>query len=185
MVALELTGSGMMGVTRDAMLALRRVLFRETGANAATYLHEAGYAGGKALHDAFVRWCRSKNLALPENMAAPQFEQHTTAFFSELGWGSLQVGMLRDAVMTFESANWAEADPASAMQYPGCYLTTGLFTDFLGRVGESPVTVMEVECRSMGAARCRFLVGSAETMQHLYDGMTQGKSYEDALAQMA
>ena len=41
---------------------------------------------------------------------------------------------------------------------------------------------MEVECRSMGADRCRFLVGSAETLQRVYDEMGQGVAYEQAVS---
>jgi uncharacterized protein len=183
-VSFNLAGSGMIGLTHDAFLALRSVLFREAGANAAGYLHEAGYAGGATLYHAFVRWCGSRNLSVPESMDAPQFEQRATEFFSDLGWGAVRVGVLHDAVMTLDSSNWAESDPASAMQFPGCYLTTGLLTDFFGRVGTAPVAVMEVECRSMGAERCRFLLGSVETIQHVYDGMAQGASYEATLEQM-
>jgi hypothetical protein len=37
---------------------------------------------------------------------------------------------------------------------------------------------MEVECRSMGAPRCRFLIGSADMLQHIYEEMARGASYE-------
>jgi hypothetical protein len=40
---------------------------------------------------------------------------------------------------------------------------------------------MEVECRSMGNDRCRFLLGTAETLQRVYDEMGQGVGYEDAV----
>ena len=40
---------------------------------------------------------------------------------------------------------------------------------------------MEVECRSRGDARCRFLAGSPETLSMLYERMAQGASYADAL----
>ena len=40
---------------------------------------------------------------------------------------------------------------------------------------------MEVECRSMGADRCRFLVGSGEVMQRVYDEMGNGVPYEEAV----
>jgi hypothetical protein len=43
-----------------------------------------------------------------------------------------------------------------------------------------PLAVMEVECRAAGNDRCRFLLGSAEVMQALYDGMAAGQSYEEA-----
>jgi len=88
-------------------------------------------------------------------------------------------------VLTLDSANWAEADPHSAMQFPGCYLSAGLLADFLGRVAGAPLVAMEVECRSMGSERCRFLVGSPETMQYVYDAMSRGEPYDASLAGMA
>ena len=74
----------------------------------------------------------------------------------------------------------AEADPASGLEYPGCHLTTGMFADFFGRLAGTPLAVMEVECRSMGTQRCRFLIGGAEVMQQVYDQMAEGVSYEEA-----
>jgi len=184
-VSFELAGSGMVGLTRDALVTLRSVLFRDAGANAAGYLQEAGYAGGNALHQAFGSWCASRGVTVPENMAQPEFEERAAEFFAALGWGSVTVGMLHDSVLTLDSSDWAEADPASAMQFPGCYLSAGLLADFFGRIAGTPLAVMEVECRSMGSERCRFLLGSSETLQHVYDGMTQGVSYDAALEQMA
>ncbi len=184
-VSFDLAGNGMVGLTRESLLSLRAVLFRDTGANAAAYLQEAGYAGGQALHQAFTSWCSERGLSVPEGMAAPEFQQRATDFFSETGWGSLQVSLLRDAVVTLDSSDWAESDPSGAMQFPGCYLSAGLFADFLGRLAEAPLTVMEVECRSMGSPRCRFLVGSTETMQHVYEAIVQGDTYDTALGHMA
>jgi hypothetical protein len=40
---------------------------------------------------------------------------------------------------------------------------------------------MEVECRSRGDARCRFLAGAPETLSTLYERMAQGSSYAGAL----
>jgi predicted hydrocarbon binding protein len=174
----------MVGLSRDALITLRSVLFRDAGANAAAYLQEAGYAGGGALYDAFRSWSSANGHPLPESMAAPEFGQRAGEFFRELGWGIVSVGTLHDSVVTLDSANWAEADPASAMEYPGCYLSAGLLAEFFGRVGGAQLVAMEVECRSMGSDRCRFLVGSTETMQHVYDGMTQGVAYDATLEQM-
>lgn len=184
-MSFDLAGSGMVGLTRDALITLRSVLFRDAGGNAAAYLQEAGYAGGPALHQAFVNWCAAHGLSVPENMAAPEFEQRAGEFFAELGWGMMSVGLLHDSVLTLDAANWAESDPSSVMQFPGCYLSAGLLADFFGRIAGTPLAVMEVECRSMGSERCRFLLGSTETMQHVYEGMTQGVSYDAALEQMA
>ncbi|HEY8174278.1 MAG TPA: V4R domain-containing protein [Gemmatimonadaceae bacterium] len=181
----DLAGSGMVGLTRDALVTLRAVLFRDAGANAAAYLQEAGYAGGGALYQAFAQWSAARGLPAPENMTATEFQEYGADFFAELGWGAVTVGMLHESVVTLDSVNWAESDPASAMQFPGCYLSSGLLADFFGRVAGRPLAVMEVECRSMGSERCRFLLGSSETMQHVYDGMAQGVDYDSALAQMA
>lgn len=190
-MSFDLAAAGMVGLTRDALVTLRSVLFRDAGGNAAAYLQEAGYAGGSALHQVFTQWCTSQGRPVPENMGGPEFGQRTAEFFGELGWGSLSVGMLHDSVLTLDSADWAESDPASAMQFPGCYLSAGLLADFFGRIAGVPLAVMEVECRSMGGVegggseRCRFLLGSSETIQHVYDGMTQGVAYDAALEQMA
>jgi hypothetical protein len=40
---------------------------------------------------------------------------------------------------------------------------------------------MEVECRSTGADRCRFLLGSPDTLGALYEAMAGGESYENAV----
>lgn len=174
----------MVGLTRDALVALRGVLFRDAGANAAAYLQEAGYAGGAALYGAFADWNVARGGGAPESLPAAEFEQRAADFFAELGWGAVTVGVLHDSVMTLDSSDWAESDPAAAMQYPGCYLSSGLLADFFGRVAGAQLAVMEVECRSMGSHRCRFLLGSAETMQHVYDEMTRGVPYDASLEQM-
>jgi hypothetical protein len=40
---------------------------------------------------------------------------------------------------------------------------------------------MEVECRSRGDERCRFLSATPEMLEQVYERMTQGRSYEEAL----
>lgn len=175
----------MVGLTRDAFAALHSALFRDAGTNAAAYLQEAGYAGGPAMHQAFVSWCTARGQSVPEDLTASEFERHAADFFTELGWGMVNVGTLHDSAMTIDSPNWVEANPASEMQFPGCYLSAGMLADFFGRLAGSQLVAMEVECRSMGYDRCRFLLGSSETMQHVYDGMTQGIAYDAALEQMA
>ena len=88
-----------------------------------------------------------------------------------------------DSVATVDSPDWAEADPAFPLEFPGCYYTSGVMADFFGRLAGEAIAVMEVECRSMGGERCRFLIGTGETLQHVYDEMAQGVGYADALAE--
>ena len=140
-------------------------------------LQEAGYAGGPALFDAFTQWLASRGAPAPESLAAAEFGSRATEFFREAGWGSVELGVL-ESVATFDSADWAEGDPAHPLEFPGCYYTSGVLADFFTRLAGEPLSVMEVECRSMGGERCRFLVGSGETMQHVYDAMGEGVTYE-------
>ncbi|HEX7939399.1 MAG TPA: V4R domain-containing protein [Gemmatimonadaceae bacterium] len=182
---MDLPSNAMVGLTRDGMTALRAALWRDAGAAAPGILQEAGYASGPAMYQAFVAWCAHHGYGVPEQVAASNFQQLATTYFHELGWGTVAVTTVGDSVVTVDSADWAEADPASAMQFPGCYLSSGMLADFFGRLAGAQLTSMEVECRSMGHAHCRFILGSAETIQHVYDAMTQGIGYEDALAQMA
>ena len=83
---------------------------------------------------------------------------------------------------TTASPDWGEADPGSALGHPGCHLSTGMLADFFGRIADHTLAVLEVECRSAGAPRCRFLIGNAEVMEHVYDEMGRGVTYEDAVA---
>ena len=57
-----------------------------------------------------------------------------------------------------------------------------MFADLFGRVAGAPVAVLEVECRSAGAPRCRFLVGNPQVMEQLYDEMGRGVPYDEAVA---
>jgi|SRR6185437_150844 len=178
--SIDLPANGFVAVTRDGLLSLRGALFRDMGANAAAVLQEAGYAGGGSLFEGFARWLQSHGGPAPEALPAAQFSVRAAAFFRDLGWGTFAMATL-DGAAAIDSTDWIEADPSEPLDFPGCYFTAGTFADFFGRLAGQPLAVMEVECRSMGATRCRFLVGTAETMQHVYDEMGRGVSYEEAL----
>lgn len=178
--SIDLPENGLVALTRQSLLALRSALFRDVGPNAAALLQEAGYAGGQALYDAFARWLASRGLSAPEDLAAAEFALRATEFFRDTGWGAIEIGAL-ESVATVDSPDWAESDPAYPLEFPGCYYTAGVLADFFGRLAGQPLAVMEVECRSMGAPRCRFLVGSGDTMQKVYDAMGQGIPYDEAV----
>ena len=101
-------------------------------------------------------------------------------FFAEQGWGRLTATPL-GPVLALDSSEWAEALDERKGEFPSCHLSCGLLADFLGRVSQDQVAVMEVECRSRGEQRCRFLAGSPETLGILYDRMAQGTGYLEAL----
>lgn len=178
---IELIDGGLVAITRESLLTLRTALFRDLGINAAALLQEAGYAGGQAFFEVFGTWLASRGLPSPESLPSTEFADRASEFLRSAGWGSIVMGTLESAA-TIDSSDWAEADPSRPMEFPGCYYSAGLLTDLFGRIIGEPVAVMEVECRSMGNDRCRFLVGAVDTIQRVYDAMGDGLTYEQALA---
>jgi predicted hydrocarbon binding protein len=78
-----------------------------------------------------------------------------------------------------------EADTQSAASRPSCFFSTGMLANILGNAAGAPIAVLEVECRSQGDARCRFLFGSNEALQTLYERVGSGESIDAALAGLA
>ena len=178
---IDLTASSLIAVSRTAVSALRTSLLRDAGPAAASYFQEAGYAGGAAVFDAFRTWLHERGYGEPDSLGVEEFAARASEYFHDLGWGSLRLGALRDTVATLDSTDWGEVDPAGGLEQPACHLSTGMFADFFGRIAATPLAVMEVECRSAGDVRCRFLLGSAEIMERLYESMAEGKGYEAAV----
>jgi predicted hydrocarbon binding protein len=176
---MDLSATNCLALPRASLLALRAALIRDTGGSFATFLQEAGYAGGEAVFGAFRAWVAARGEDV-EALDVPGFQARATEFFREAGWGSITVAAVADVVALVDSTDWAEADPVSALPYPSCHYTTGMFADFFGRTAAAPLSVLEVECRSAGSPRCRFLVGAADVMGHLYERMTAGEHYEEA-----
>ena len=166
---------------RAGLLALGAALLRAQPDDGATFLQEAGFAGGEAMLGAFRERLAARGGPGPEELDADTFAAETTAFFRELGWGSIEFGTVDDVVATLDAEDWAEASATASEEHPSCHFTTGMFADFFGRIADTPLAVLEVECRSTGAPRCRFLLGSAEVMEHVYDELGRGVGYEEAL----
>jgi predicted hydrocarbon binding protein len=180
----DVKSSQLVAFPRPSLAALRGALLRETGAAFAPVLQEAGYAGGESVFEAFRGWLRSGGLPDADALSVRDYQTHAATFLSDAGWGSIAITDLDGVAAIVDSLDWAEADPSSAMPYPACHYTTGLFADLFGRTAAAPLAVLEVECRSSGSHRCRFLVGSAEVMGHLYERMTAGVGYEAAAGEL-
>lgn len=172
-IPLELTS--MVAIPPQALHALRD----RAGAQV---LQEAGYAAGVAAHNAFVKWLPSAaGVDDPRELAAPRLAEVLSRFFSSLGWGTVGGIVAGDAALALDSTDWAEAQPGAGLQYPSCFFTAGLLADLMSRIGDAPLAVMEVECRSRGEERCRWLVGSPDTLTTLYQHMAQGADYKAVL----
>jgi predicted hydrocarbon binding protein len=174
--------SGGLRLGRRVIHQLRASLERDAGLQAATHLQEAGFAGGEELYNAFASWLADKRkVERPADLEMQFLGEVLSEFFAEQGWGKLTVMPLGSAVLALDSTDWAEALDVPQGEYPSCHLSCGLLADFLGRISLGLVAVMEVECRSRGDARCRFLAGAPETLSIIYDRMAQGAGYVEAL----
>jgi predicted hydrocarbon binding protein len=142
---------------------------------AITILQEAGYAAGEGLYNAFA--AASSPTDLDADLLGPTLSE----FFTTGGWGAVTVTPVGTGALALDSDDWAEAEPGTA-QSPMCFFSAGMLADFLGRLSDETVAVMEVECRSKGDARCRFLSATPEVLDKVYNEMTAGRSYEEALA---
>lgn len=182
--SLNLSGHDLVALSKPALATLRSALFREAAESAADCLREAGYAGGVTVFESFTGWLAERGAPRPQDLEVEEFERYASEYFVDAGWGRMTLGALRDAVMTVDSEDWGEADPLAALEQPSCHLTTGMLADFFGRVSETPLAVLEVECRSAGGERCRFLLGNSEVMTYLYDELEQGGTYDEALARV-
>lgn len=184
MTITSLSPSMLSAVPHASLRALRAALVRDLGDGFAAVLQETGYAGGESVWNAFNDWCDNNGHGAPESMSVPQFQQAAARFFSEAGWGTMTLNAIGDTVVALDSPDWAESDVNAQMPYPSCYYSAGMLGDFYGRVADGALGCIEVECRSAGHSRCRFLLGSQEVLGHVYQRLTQGVGYEDALAEL-
>ena len=167
-------------IGRRVLHQLRASLERDTGLQASSYLQEAGFAGGEELYAEFAEWLlATRGVERPDELDMAYLSEALAEFFTDQGWGALTARPL-GAVLALDAADWAEAGGGSS-EFPSCHVTCGMLADFFGRMSNGLVAVMEVECRSRGDGRCRFLAGAPETLSALYDRMAQGAPYPEAL----
>ena len=168
-------------IGRGALHRLHVTLLRDAPDAAVSILQETGFAAGEGVYHAFCAWLPTETgIARPDDLDAGRLNDVLSAFFRATGWGAVSVAPLGNAALVVDSSEWAEADPGSA-ETPMCFFSSGMLADFLGRLSDEPVAVMEVECRSKNDARCRFLSASPDTLNTVYEQMTLGQSYQQVL----
>lgn len=159
-----------------SLAALRRALAAEVGADAAARaLAAAGHAAGNALFS---------QLGEVDHVGETTFWRRLSSLFANRGWGTLTHNAAHEGVGALEAPNWVEADPEAGAARPSCHFSTGMLANLLGNAAGSQIAVLEVECRSRGDGRCRFLFGSAEAMQAVYNRVGSGASPDSVLAEL-
>ncbi len=182
MTAIVTPDSNILGVGRNVLHSLRRSLSRGLGDQAAACLQEAGYSAGEQIYDSFLQWLPEyTGISDPAELDATTLGEVLSAFFDALGWGRLTVERSGKAALKITSSNWAEAEPGAGAEIPSCFMASGLFAGFLGRMSGTLVGVMEVDCRTRGDEHCRFIVGPPDTIEAVFDALAEGSDYESAL----
>lgn len=172
-------------VGKRALHHMRAVLERETGPQAALLLREIGFATGETLYEAFAAWVgQYYDVSSPRELDQMHLGEALSGFLSEAGWGTAAVAHLTDSVLALDLSGWAEVD-ARGVDHPSCHFSSGMLADFFTRLGGTQAAVMEVECSSRGESRCRFLVGSPDVLTYLYERMSAGLTYQQAVHQPA
>lgn len=161
-----------------AIAALRDALSSQLGPDAAAdALRAAGFAAG----DAFHRILGGTDGEELRTLGARQFWARLTLLFSSRGWGQLSYSEAHPGVGSLEATDWAEGRTEQGAERPSCHFTTGLLANLLGRVAGAEVGVLEVECRSRGDQRCRFLFGGTEAVYAVYNRIVEGDAADAAL----
>jgi len=173
-----------------SLAALRRALTEEVGPDtAARVLQQAGYAAGDALFPLLAgRAGNSQDTAGEDvdkaigRLPGSVFWRRLSDLFASRGWGRLHHEDLHPGVGSLESSDWVEADPAAAATRPSCFFSAGVLANILGRTAGVPVGVLEVECRSRGDLRCRFIFGGSAAIDAVYAATLEGRTVEESLA---
>ena len=171
---LDLSTQQLVALPAASLAPLRAAVTRDGGDPAP--LQEAGFAAGEALYETFNRWLAARGRPPAEALDLDAAQGEASTFFREAGWGELRCEPLGAAVAV-DSADWREADAAARLDQPGCVFSTGMHAGFFGRLADAPLAALEVECRSTGAARCRFLLGGVAVLEEVYEEMARGGSY--------
>jgi predicted hydrocarbon binding protein len=179
--AVELNGDAV-AIGRGALRALRQALQQDLGEQGAARLQEAGHAAGPDVYACFLRWLKAETgVADPGALDANKFGTVLGDFFQALGWGRVNVSRVGSGALAFDAEQWAEADPEAHAGYPSCHFSAGLLAGFMGAMTQQPVSVMEMECKSAGQSRCRFLLGSPDVLEAAYQAASEGRDYAAAI----
>lgn len=162
-----------------AQRTLRELRLRVAGASGGgpDALREAGFAGAGSLFDAFEQWLGDRRSNQAEDLPIDEFSSRAAEFFQAAGWGRVTFRSLHDALAVIDIEGCWEAQLHGEGER-GCHLTTGTLAGFLGCLADYPVAVMEIECSVGPNGRCRFLAGNADMLEHAFERVSRGESWD-------
>jgi hypothetical protein len=164
--------AGMISSMRRALASDREPL------EAVNLLRQVGYEVGEQVHAALHQRLGADG-GDPHELDADRFWQGVSDYFEGIGWGRVEHRRLHPGVGALDLVDWLEAGSDGGPA--GCHLSTGFFTDLLGRVAGAGVVVMEVPAEP---GRSRLLFGSGETLGEVYSALASGASLDEALGRL-
>ena len=176
----------MLSLPVDALGAVHRALAEDrTPTEAADAARRLGFETGAGFHRALEEWLSTSGAGDLGSLDPDAFWERLSDFFASQGWGRLDFERLHPGIASLSSDDWAEAEPSGSASYPSCHFTTGLLADLLGRASGADLAVLEVECRSRGDERCRFLVGGWEALERVYGEVSAGAPYAESVERLS
>lgn len=115
------------------------------------------------------------------DLGSDAFWSSLDTFFQDLGWGALEHERLHPGVISVASTDWFESSEHESGN-PSCHFTVGVLGELFRQFASLEVAVMEVGCRSTGAKECRFLIGGPEALESVFQRITEGSHYREAVA---
>lgn len=161
---------------------LRAAAFRAGSSSGPDGLRDAGYSLGQALFGHFAAWLPEQGQDTVADLSDEQFPWLLQAFFHGLGWGRVELAPLSEAVMALDVSDWGEAGLSGSQAAGGYLISTGLFAGFFGQLAHAPIAVLEVESESRAPGSARFLLGSVDVMDYVWEAMERGIPYDRAAA---
>ncbi len=167
-------------VPAELFSTVRRALVRDREPiEAVTLLREVGYELGGAVDSGLREHVTGATGVDPYALDPERFWQTASGYFEELGWGRVEHQRVHPGVGALVLADWIENGADGGPQ--GSHISTGIFTDLLGRIAGGAVVVMEVP---VDAGRTRLLFGAGETLGAVYQSLSTGASLDQALASL-
>jgi hypothetical protein len=165
-------------VPAELFSSVRRALVRDREPlEAVTLLREVGFELGGAVDSGLRQHVTGSSGVDPYALDPDRFWRSASGYFEELGWGRLEHQRVHPGVGALDLVEWIENGADGGPQ--GSHISTGIFTDLLGRIAGGAVVVMEVP---VDAGRTRLLFGAGETLGAVYQSLSTGASLDQALA---
>ncbi|HEX8358760.1 MAG TPA: hypothetical protein VF613_01480 [Longimicrobium sp.] len=167
-------------VPAELFSTVRRALVRDREPmEAVTLLREVGFELGGAVDSGLRQHVTGATGVDPYALEPDRFWRTASGYFEGLGWGRLEHQRVHPGVGALDLVEWIENGADGGPQ--GSHISTGIFTDLLGRIAGGAVVVMEVP---VDAGRTRLLFGAGETLGAVYQSLSTGASLDQALASL-